>query len=181
MYAFSASEVRRPLLDALRSTPPILGQPSAVNPHGSRDALETFASMYATHGTDMHRILRCVSQYAGIVSFHAASESHETSYVKRLLPRRDCRLTQDVEFFQVGWLAGQSYSSPAVREADERKSGSSPAPGSFNPSLDGGLPLFELFNSSRSSSSAIRAFKAAFLALNSAPRTWFSNRRCPCR
>src|ERR1019366_7302687 len=32
--------------------------------------------------------------------------------------------------------------------------------GFFSPSLDGGLPLFELFNPSRRSSSAIRTFKA---------------------
>src|ERR1019366_612441 len=36
--------------------------------------------------------------------------------------------------------------------------------GFFNPSLDGGLPLFELFNPSRRSSSAICAFKAAISA-----------------
>src|ERR1019366_5063000 len=36
--------------------------------------------------------------------------------------------------------------------------------GFFNPSLDGGLPLFELFNPSRGSSSAICAFKAAISA-----------------
>src|ERR1035438_8845103 len=33
--------------------------------------------------------------------------------------------------------------------------------GFFSPSLDGGLALFELFNPSRRSSSAIRAFRAA--------------------
>ena len=38
--------------------------------------------------------------------------------------------------------------------------------GFFSPSLDGGLPLFELFNPSRRSSSAIRAFSAAFSALS---------------
>jgi hypothetical protein len=36
--------------------------------------------------------------------------------------------------------------------------------GFFKPSLDGGLELFELFNPSRRSNSAIRAFKAAFSA-----------------
>ena len=39
-------------------------------------------------------------------------------------------------------------------------------PGFFSPSLDGGLPLFELFNPSRRSSSAIRAFSDAFSALS---------------
>ena len=38
--------------------------------------------------------------------------------------------------------------------------------GFFSPSLDGGLPLFELFNPSRRSSSAIRAFSDAFSALS---------------
>ena len=36
--------------------------------------------------------------------------------------------------------------------------------GLLSPSLDGGLPLFELFNPSRRSSSAIRASRAAILA-----------------
>ena len=40
--------------------------------------------------------------------------------------------------------------------------------GFFSPSLDGGLPLFELFNPSRRSSSAIRAFSDAFSALSAA-------------
>src|SRR6266446_5627258 len=40
--------------------------------------------------------------------------------------------------------------------------------GFFSPSLDGGLPLFELFNSSRRSSSASRAFRAAFSARSAA-------------
>jgi hypothetical protein len=38
--------------------------------------------------------------------------------------------------------------------------------GFLSPSLDGGLPLFELFNPRRRSSSEIRAFRAAFSALN---------------
>jgi hypothetical protein len=37
--------------------------------------------------------------------------------------------------------------------------------GFFNPSLDGGLELFELFNPSRRSSSARRAFSAAISAV----------------
>ena len=40
--------------------------------------------------------------------------------------------------------------------------------GFFSPSLDGGLPLFELSNPSRRSSSAIRAFKDTFSALRTA-------------
>jgi hypothetical protein len=40
--------------------------------------------------------------------------------------------------------------------------------GFFSPSLDGGLPLFELFNLSRRSSSAIHAFRAAFPAISAA-------------
>ena len=40
--------------------------------------------------------------------------------------------------------------------------------GLFSPSLDGGLPLFELFKPSRRSSSAILAFKAAFSATSAA-------------
>ena len=40
--------------------------------------------------------------------------------------------------------------------------------GFFSPSLDGGLPLFELFNPSRRSSSAIRAFREAFSAFRDA-------------
>ena len=40
--------------------------------------------------------------------------------------------------------------------------------GFFSPSLDGGLSLFELFNPSRRSSSAIRAFSDAFSALSAA-------------
>jgi hypothetical protein len=36
--------------------------------------------------------------------------------------------------------------------------------GFLSPSLDGGLPLLELFNPSRRSSSAIRAFRAAISA-----------------
>ena len=39
--------------------------------------------------------------------------------------------------------------------------------GFFNPSLDGGLPLFELFNASRRSSSAIWALSAATSAMSS--------------
>src|ERR1019366_443642 len=39
--------------------------------------------------------------------------------------------------------------------------------GFFSPSLDGGLPLFELFNPSWRSSSAIRDFKAAISAISS--------------
>jgi hypothetical protein len=37
--------------------------------------------------------------------------------------------------------------------------------GFLSPSLDGGLPLFELFNPRQRSSSEIRAFRAAFSAL----------------
>ena len=40
--------------------------------------------------------------------------------------------------------------------------------GFFSPSLDGGLPLFELFNPSWRSSSAIRAFRDSFSALSAA-------------
>ena len=40
--------------------------------------------------------------------------------------------------------------------------------GFFSPSLDGGLPLFELFNPSRRSSSASRAFSDAFSACRAA-------------
>lgn len=68
------------------------------------------------------------------------------------------------------WLARGSELIPALLFG-KRMSAKEPltAPGGFfSPSLDGGLPLFELFNSSRSSSSAIRAFKAAFLAVNAA-------------
>ncbi len=46
--------------------------------------------------------------------------------------------------------------------------------GLFRPSLDGGLPLFELFKPSRRSSSAIRAFKAA-LSTISAPTSAISS------
>jgi hypothetical protein len=42
---------------------------------------------------------------------------------------------------------------------------------SFMDELDGGLPLFELFNSSRRSSSASRAFRAAFSARSAAIST----------
>ena len=38
--------------------------------------------------------------------------------------------------------------------------------GFLSPSLDGGLPLFELLNPSRRSSSTIRAFSDAFSALS---------------
>jgi hypothetical protein len=54
--------------------------------------------------------------------------------------------------------------------------------GLFSPSLDGGLPLFELFNPRRRSSSATCAFSAAISALcatisaiSSSPR-WFRSR-----
>ena len=48
--------------------------------------------------------------------------------------------------------------------------------GFFSPSLDGGLPLFELFNPSRRSSSAIRAFSDAFSALSAAISALSSSR-----
>ena len=55
------------------STSPILGQPSVnrmtVNPQGSRDNLEIFASLNATHGMDTHRSQHSATQFASVVSF----------------------------------------------------------------------------------------------------------------
>src|SRR5205823_7456809 len=49
--------------------------------------------------------------------------------------------------------------------------------GFLSPSLDGGLPLLELFNPSRRSSSAICAFKAAISAACAATSATNSSRR----
>jgi hypothetical protein len=48
--------------------------------------------------------------------------------------------------------------------------------GFLSPSLDGGWPLLELFNPSRCSSSATRAFRAAFSALSAATSAISSSR-----
>src|SRR5258708_14328951 len=42
-----------------------------------------FASLYATHGANTHRFQRRVIQFASIILFHAALESHRNPRVKK--------------------------------------------------------------------------------------------------
>src|SRR6202166_1084647 len=84
---FGRSSKQRLGLQPPPSTAPILRQPSiyctAVYPQRSRHNLGIFASLYTTHGADAHRFQRRVIQFASIVSFHAASESHGILRVKK--------------------------------------------------------------------------------------------------
>src|SRR6202023_798793 len=84
---FGRSSKQRLGLQRSPSTSPILRQPSiystAVYHQRSRHNLGIFASLYATHGADTHRFQRRVIQFASIILFHAALESHRNPRVKK--------------------------------------------------------------------------------------------------